>query len=279
MLFIQDKALAGRIRDVVMNKDINAKQRLLDVFDLLVQLISQRTSVLGNVHVGGSTLPNLWQELLHAALVDGIDTNNARVVLRGILAHFGEWLGETFTYFQVAEQRGKCASLIEVDYDSVPAPLIHFLHFGFSQEMLLALDPQPPPGSKTASLSGGSSDDDDESPPRPPPPPQGLDEWKVTKRVPGPEPDGHWHSHQGTIEPYIHSAILVEHIYTQQFLSNIEFSNLFACTSGSSTSMRQTHALPLGRRAQKLRTHARSLARMHTRSHARTSTRLRSLTY
>ena len=113
MLFIQDKALAGRIRDVVMNKDINAKQRLLDVFDLLVQLISQRTSVLGNVHVGGSTLPNLWQELLHAALVDGIDTNNARVVLRGILAHFGEWLEETFSYFQVAEQRGKCASLIE----------------------------------------------------------------------------------------------------------------------------------------------------------------------
>jgi hypothetical protein len=244
-----------------MNKDINAKQRLLDVFDLLVQLISQRTSVLGNVHIGGSTLPNLWQELLHAALVDGIDTNNARVVLRGILAHFGEWLEETFTYFQVAEQRGKCASLIEVDYDSVPAPLIHFLHFGFSQEMLLALDPQPPPGSKTASLSGDSSDDDDESPPRPPPPPQGLDEWKVTKRVPGPEPDGHWHSHQGTIEPYIHSAILVEHRILESFRMHQRQQHKHAP---------DTHALPLGGRAQKLRTHARSLARTHKHSPALT---------
>ena len=145
MLFIQDKALAGRIRDVVMNKDINAKQRLLDVFDLLVQLISQRTSVLGNVHIGGSTLPNLWQELLHAALVDGIDTNNARVVLRGILAHFGEWLEETFSYFQVAEQRGKCASLIEVDYDSVPAPLINCLHFWFFTGIAIGPGPTTAP--------------------------------------------------------------------------------------------------------------------------------------
>ncbi len=123
MLFIQDKAMAGRLREVAMNKDINAKQRLLDVFDLLVQLISQRTSIHGNVQVGGSALPVLWQKLLHAALVDGIDEKNARVMLREILARFGEWLEETFPYVQVAEQRGNCASLLTVDYMNPFQPL------------------------------------------------------------------------------------------------------------------------------------------------------------
>ena len=112
----QSKTLARRLSEAASGVNrTTSRERLINVFDLLVQLIVERSKVCRNVLIGGASMARIWHQILRVSLGDGIGPRNAPRILRGILTSFREWLEESFFYFQVAEQRNECTRLIEVN--------------------------------------------------------------------------------------------------------------------------------------------------------------------
>ena len=156
---------------------------MLNVFDLLVQLIVERSKVHSNVLIGGASAARLWQRLLRVSLVDGIGTGNAPHILRGILTSFRECLEESFIYPQVAEQRNECTRLIQVNNSPHMDATHLLLSAPFLQGMLVVLDPPPPPDYSFGESDDSSDNDQPPQPPRPPWRPPRIHEWKAKKRV------------------------------------------------------------------------------------------------
>lgn len=115
--FTQSKILARRLRDVAsIDEHSTPHESLLKVFDVLVELIVERTDVHNNVMVGGQSLARLWQRLARYSLVDGIGRYNAPLVLREVLDALSSWLDEAYFYLQIARPRNECKGIIAVSH-------------------------------------------------------------------------------------------------------------------------------------------------------------------
>ena len=169
----QDKNLVRKLKDAATNVRCDtALERLISVSDVLVELVVERTTVHGNVLIGGAA--RLWQRLIHVSLLDGINGDNAPLLLRDILVSQGQWLEKSSFHVQVAGPRSECTRLIQACRTPVLGPIISSHPFCF-QEMLAVLDPP--------STGTDSDSDDDQSPLPPSAPPQRFDEWPSRKRV------------------------------------------------------------------------------------------------
>ena len=138
----QDRDLVRKLQEKAtgVRRD-TALQHLIGVFDILVQLVVERTTLHGNVMIGGAA--RLWQQLIHASLLDGMNRDNTPHVLRDILISFGQWLERSSFYAQAAGPRNACTTLIQVN----PIPVLRSTvspHSYRLQEMLLVL-PSPSP--------------------------------------------------------------------------------------------------------------------------------------
>ena len=116
-VFAQSKILARRLRDVAMiDEHSTPHESLLRVFDVLVELIVERTGLHDNVMVGGISSARLWQRLARYSLVDGIDRDNAPLVLREVLDSLSSWLDESYYYLQIARPKNECKGIIAVSH-------------------------------------------------------------------------------------------------------------------------------------------------------------------
>ena len=127
----QDKIYFRRLKQAATGvRPDNAQQKLLAVFDVLVELIVARTIVHRGVLIGGAA--RLWGRLIHVSLERGIDGADAPEVLRDILISLSEWLEQSSSYVQVSGEKDVCTRLIRVNQISVPSPSKSYRPFSCS---------------------------------------------------------------------------------------------------------------------------------------------------